>query len=407
MSPGNSFESEGVFISTTQKLECTFTWTIRQFKAKLQCLAEWRAIDSSTFAADLDGKVECVISIRRCPYYTDRELLFVLKPKGSLRTLSLSGHYEFLFKCQAEQKHLEFRGQKDFPVGQTTIGYLPLKSFDDCLKQEHNADVVVSCKLFVSTECRRWSNRFTPPNRNPKIELDLVKLLDSGEFSDITVEASGLRIRAHKNILAARSEYFRAMLTHNTIEANSGHVKINDIKAQIMRAVLRFIYSGKINFESTEGEGEFEEELPCRGENNQISDGNSDNVTDTKTQEFYQKNSFVIDLLKAADKCQLDDLKLDCELALCDRISPETAPDLLKLAHIYQAPNLKNRVIQFTIVYAKEMISVESFRHVLKDHLELSQELLEAHMNALTSGLELRTTRVNLEFDGYYDNRRA
>lgn len=362
-SKSSSLRSEGLCISTTRRLECINHWTVRNFKRRCEWLEQNQALNSSPFAVDLNGKIIWVLSLRRL--YRDFELSLTLQSNGAQEDANLPTNYEFIIKSATREKCLDFKGERCFKVKESTKHYFQIGMLEQIQKLEHDDDITITCKLVVSAEYRNWSHSFPAQLKSGicKFELDFVKLLDSGELSDITIEAKGVNFKAHKAILIARSEYFRAMLSHNTIEANTGRIEVSDIEAQVMRAVLKFIYSGNIELnsmgESVDGEeGEVdeqqlgghhhlveEEELE---ENSDALNGDEDAGSDCDYDNH--RHSFVIDLLKAADKYQLEDLKLHCELALCDRISSNSAPDLLKLAHIYRADNLKNRVIQFTIV---------------------------------------------------------
>lgn len=345
-SRSSSHRSEGLCISTTRRLECINHWTVRNFKRRCEWLEQNQALNSSPFAVDLNGKIIWVLSLRRL--YRDFELSLTLQSNGAQEDANLPTNYEFIIKSATREKCLDFSGERCFKVKESTKHYFQIGMLEQIQKLEHDDDITITCKLVVSAEYRNWSHQFPTQLKGGtcKFELDFVRLLDSGEFSDITIEASGVEFKAHKAILIARSEYFRAMLTHNTIEANTGQVKVSDIDPQVMRAVLRFIYSGNIEINSIEES--IEEDEP-EGEE-VLEERNKDEDEIIAQNHSYHRHSFVIDLLKAADRYQLEDLKLHCELVLCDRISSNSAPDLLKLAHIYRADNLKSRVIQFTIV---------------------------------------------------------
>lgn len=363
-SKSSSHRIEGLCISTTRRLECINHWTVRNFKRRCEWLEQNQALNSSPFAVDLNGKIIWVLSLRRL--YRDFELSLTLQSNGSQEDANLPTNYEFIIKSATREKCLDFKGERCFKVKESTKHYFQIGMLEQIQRLEHDDDITITCKLVVSAEYRNWSHTF-PAQLNSgicKSELDFIRLLGSGELSDITIEADSVNFKAHKAILIARSEYFRAMLSHNTIEANTGHIKVSDIEPKVMRAVLKFIYSGNIELnsggesvEEEEGGGEEEEEVreqQLDGDHHLMEEENNDvalcNEDGGDCDADSHRHSFVIDLLKAADRYQLEDLKLHCELALCDRISSNSAPDLLKLAHIYRADNLKNRVIQYTIV---------------------------------------------------------
>ncbi|CAG9585880.1 unnamed protein product [Danaus chrysippus] len=65
----------------------------------------------------------------------------------------------------------------------------------------------------------------------------------SSEYSDVTLIVEGHRIPAHKVILAASSDYFRALLYGGMKEANEAEVVLQ-APIHAFKALLRYIYSG-------------------------------------------------------------------------------------------------------------------------------------------------------------------
>ena len=55
---------------------------------------------------------------------------------------------------------------------------------------------------------------------------DLNSLVDNHQFSDVVFDVNGQKIHAHRAILVARSQYFRAMFT-NCVKENS--VNANEV----------------------------------------------------------------------------------------------------------------------------------------------------------------------------------
>ena len=53
-----------------------------------------------------------------------------------------------------------------------------------------------------------------------------------------------LVIRTHKNVLAAVSDYFRAMLTGSMIEARQDHVDLKGVTSHVVKILLHFAYTG-------------------------------------------------------------------------------------------------------------------------------------------------------------------
>jgi len=57
----------------------------------------------------------------------------------------------------------------------------------------------------------------------------------------------GTEFEAHKAVLAARSPVFAAMFEHEMEERKKNRVEITDVDVEVLREMLRFIYTGKSN----------------------------------------------------------------------------------------------------------------------------------------------------------------
>ncbi len=136
-------------------------------------------------------------------------------------------------------------------------------------------------------------------------------LLESGEFSDITLVVRGSTFKTHKLILSARSEVFRKMLSSDMLESSSNEIKIDDLDADTVQKMLSFMYTGT---------------LP-----------------NTKESKDTDK------LLYAAEKYQLEHLKKICSNKLAKNINQENVIDLLIKAHLYHLASLKKYCIDFIV----------------------------------------------------------
>ncbi len=77
-------------------------------------------------------------------------------------------------------------------------------------------------------------------------------LLDDPTSAGVTfVAVNNERIPAHKNILAARSPYFRAMLSGVTESQGGSHIIIQGISLPGFRALLLHLYTDELAFDGT------------------------------------------------------------------------------------------------------------------------------------------------------------
>ena len=145
-----------------------------------------------------------------------------------------------------------------------------------------------------------------PRTPHLKVQSDLLRLLEEATNSDVTFVVQGEHIKAHKAILLARSEYFENMFRSDVKENETNKVVVPDMEPQVFRAMLQFVYSG----------------LPP-----------------TNLAEI------ALDLLVAADKYCLDEIKEACSESLCDQITRKNVADVLLVADSINHEELKSRAI--------------------------------------------------------------
>lgn len=74
----------------------------------------------------------------------------------------------------------------------------------------------------------------------------LAKLCLSDDYSDITLVVGSQRLPAHKVILAARSEYFRALLFGGMKESSQQEIELMDTPPEAFKILLKYVYAGHI-----------------------------------------------------------------------------------------------------------------------------------------------------------------
>ena len=169
---------------------------------------------------------------------------------------------------------------------------------------------------------------------------DCASLRKNGLMSDVTIICEGERFPAHKLILSARSQVFAAMFSHkDTLEDQQQEVLIKDSDRLTMDLFLTFLY----------------------------------NATLPKDLSF---ESYV-ELLKAADKYQVQSLIEACAMKLTKKLSTEN--EVVQgaiLGYIYRIPMLKNEAIKaITKPGATTLNSVDEY-HELRNHPDLLVEIL-------------------------------
>ena len=136
-----------------------------------------------------------------------------------------------------------------------------------------DASTETQWKLFVEFEYEKQGASLPSSTSSLDLQTDLLKLLETPD-ADVTFIVQGQPIKAHKNILSVRSQYFQRMFDSDVEENIKDEVKVPDVEPEIFRGLLRFLYSGSA----------------------------PENVTDK-----------ALNLLMAADKYGVDGLKQICE----------------------------------------------------------------------------------------------
>lgn len=79
-----------------------------------------------------------------------------------------------------------------------------------------------------------------------QVKGSLVGLLDSGEHSDVLLVVDGHEVPAHKALLSLHSPVFSAMFKAEMSEVTDGKVVIPDLKMDVAKKMLHFIYTGEV-----------------------------------------------------------------------------------------------------------------------------------------------------------------
>ena len=206
---------------------------------------------------------------------------------------------------------------------------------DDCLKIR--CDVIVS--KGISTEATTQFVLVPPSN----MHRHFGSLLSGAVGADVTFEVAGEMFAAHRCVLAARSSVFMAELFGPMKEKAMNCIEIQDMEARVFEAMLHFIY------------------------------------TDTMP-DIDHEDAFVITqhLLVAADRYDLERLKLICEDKLCMCIDTSTVATTLALAERHGCQGLKKVCFELlkSPSHLKTVLATESFDHLMTTCPSLIKELL-------------------------------
>ncbi|GFO00379.1 speckle-type poz protein [Plakobranchus ocellatus] len=326
-------------------IKFSYIWTINNFSFCREEMGE--VLKSSTFSAGANDKLKWCLRVN--PKGLDEESkdylsLYLLLVNCNKSEVRAKFKFSILNAKREETKAMESQRAYRFVQGKDW-GF---KKFirRDFLMDEANGllpddKLTIFCEVSVVGDTVNVSGQSNcTPVKVPECRLseDLGQLFDRSSFSDVTLCVGGREFLAHKAILAARSPVFNAMFEHQMTESKQNRVDIQDVDHEVMREMLRFTYTGKAP--------------------------NLDKMSD--------------DLLAAADKYALERLKVMCEEALCSSLTIESVCDILVLADLHSAEQLKTHAIDFINSHATDVMETSGWRTMIQAHPHLIAEAFRA-----------------------------
>ncbi|XP_044359433.1 BTB/POZ and MATH domain-containing protein 2-like [Triticum aestivum] len=224
-------------------------------------------------------------------------------------------------------------------------------SRDDLEDSEHLKDdsFTIRCDIIVIEDDDAKGTGATssfvtvPP---PDVQQHFTDLFMAKEGNDVTFEVGGETISAHRRVLAARSRVFKAELFGPMKEGTStaSAIHIDDMEPRVFRAMLAFIYC--------DSEPEMEKE-----------DG---------------EDAICQLLLVAADRYDLQRLKLICEAKICGFIGVNTTTTILELAENHHCDGLRKACYNFLGAPGnlRAVTTTDGFDNLITSHPSVMKELI-------------------------------
>ncbi|KAK3153770.1 hypothetical protein QOZ80_2BG0180900 [Eleusine coracana subsp. coracana] len=177
----------------------------------------------------------------------------------------------------------------------------------------------IRCEIVVHNGFRAVEEQAAPPKAAsntvppPDLQRHLGDLLRTGRGADVVFEVGSETFAAHRCVLAARSPVFSAELFGAMVESGAAAVvRVEEMEATVFQALLCFVYT---------------DSLP---------------VTNKEDEDVMYQH-----LLVAADRYDLQRLKLICEDKLSKRIGVSTVEIILALAEQHHCDGLKKACLDF------------------------------------------------------------
>ncbi|KAK1699601.1 hypothetical protein QYE76_016298 [Lolium multiflorum] len=261
--------------------------------------------------------------------------------------------YVFSFIDQAEKQgpsHIRKREAYNFHTktrGMCSSEFIRREALEN---SEHlkNDGFTIRCDVLVieGGDAKGTTSPFitVPP---PDMQRHFTDLLMAKEGTDVTFKVGTEAFAAHRCILAARSRVFKAELFGPMKEGSmmtADAITVEDMDARVFRAMLAFIYS---DLEPELGEEDDEDVM-------------------------WQH------LLGAADRYDLQRLKLMCEDKLCRFIDVSTTTSILALAERHSCDGLKKACYDFLGAPGKlkAVATTDGFDHLITSCPSVMKELI-------------------------------
>lgn len=153
----------------------------------------------------------------------------------------------------------------------------------------------------------------------------------NADYSDVTFLVEGVKFPAHRNILAARSPYFRALLYGGLSETTKIENELK-VPLEAFKALLKFVYTGCISLKGMKWE----------------------DITDS---------------LDLAHQYEFRALELAISTYLAERVSHQNCCEILDAAKLYNLHTLGEVCMLFMDQNAAELLSSSKFEMLSQDSL--------------------------------------
>jgi len=268
----------------------------------------------------------------------------------------VKAQHKIRFSDQVEATPLSFEQVITFRSHSSSVYPMFIKR-ENLEKSEHLKDdsFVVRCDIMIINNiyAKELPDAITPafisvPPSDLSVHFGDLLLTQNG--ADVVFEVGSQTFAAHRCVLAARSPVLRAELFGAMKESVASNVvRIYDMEAQVFKALLYFMYTDSLPKAKKDDEEDEEEE-------------------DVMSQH----------LLVAADKYNLERLKLICEDKLCKYIDVGTVATILALAEQHHCHVLKKACFHFlsSPTNLRAVMATDGFKHLQRSCPAIMEELI-------------------------------
>jgi speckle-type POZ protein len=200
-----------------------------------------------------------------------------------------------------------------------------------CVRPREIEEVAASTKRHHRSE----KEKEMLANINHELNQQLEHTYRNGDFADMEVVCNTEVFKCHQFMLAARSPVLRAMFQSPMTEAATRRLEIKDLSPDVVDAMLLFVYTGNVP-----------------------------NLAEAAAE-----------LLEAAEKYQIDQLKDICEQQLIETTDIGNAVAHLFLGDRFQAMELRKVAMEFVVQHFKAVMANPEWKQKLIGHPALLAEI--------------------------------
>jgi len=341
------------YTGTKEDTNFSFAWTIENFGRKMERYKNGECLTSDTFKVEVEG-VETAWKLETFPNGKQKvgedtagAVSIFLYP-ANCQALNRPFSFAIGFVNEEQSRVMKGKGDHCFRDNQNGWGWLKLvthqtlRGLQDKLLPDDKLNILCVMKFKGQEETTSGTHCL---NKVVKVDTEeedigenLLDMFTTGDFTDITIVCEGREFEAHKAILGARSDFFRAAFRHDMREKATGKIDILDVDSETVLDMLTFIYSGKLK------------DLELKAER----------------------------LLPAAEKYLIKSLKKKCEECLCKSLTVDNCLEYLVDADRYNAGHLKPLVIKFVVDNCREVVTQEGWREKLIKFPAIFAEVFDA-----------------------------
>lgn len=151
-----------------------------------------------------------------------------------------------------------------------------------------------------------------------------------------------ISVVGHKVILAARSEYFRAMLFGSLSESTKREIELSQVPKEAFKTIMKYIYTGRISLRQ---------------------------ITPSSSSQQQKQINLILDILGLSNLFGYDELKIEISNYLKNSLRLENVCNILDASRLYELTALINICYTYIDKNADKVLKHESFKILSKDSL--------------------------------------